>query len=221
MVATHFPQYTVILRPHTSENLSFYQHAFGSFKNVVVTRQGGVLTWIRAAELVVHSNCTTGIEAVLAGRPVLNLLPESAGRTELDVEVAREAGHVTGSVGETLAKAAEYLSGEPPRFEWSPHAKAILSNLTQAAVPQVAAETLRVFQEQGITGSRLSLPKERKVRSAIKRLVKGPGATYASSKRGPFDPGSVESIVDGYRQKFGSGGRISHLTSTYVVLDPA
>ena len=72
--------------------MSFYEHAFASFKNVVVTRDESVLPWIRAAELVVHSNCTTGIEAVLAGRPVLNLLPECEGRTELDVEVAREAG---------------------------------------------------------------------------------------------------------------------------------
>jgi surface carbohydrate biosynthesis protein len=220
-LATNFPQYTVILRPHPSENLSFYQHAFASFKNVVVTRQGGVLPWIRAAELVVHSNCTTGIEAVLAGRPVLNLLPESEGRTELDVEVAREAGHVTGSVAETLAKATDFLSGNVPKFEWSQHAKRILSNLTQEAVPQVAAETMRVFAEQGITGSKLTLPKGRKVRNTIKRLVRGPSATYASSKRGPFDPATVESIVEGYQQKFGSGGRIRHLASTYVVLDPA
>jgi hypothetical protein len=180
-----------------------------------------VLPWIRAAELVVHSNCTTGIEAVLAGRPVLNLLPECEGRTELDVEVAREAGYVTGSVTETLAKAADFLSGEVPNFEWSQHAKAILSNLTQEAVPQVAAETMRVFQEQGITGSKLSLPKGTRVRSTIKRLVKGSNATYASSKRGPLNPAFVESIVEGYRHKYGSGGRIRHMTSTYVVLDPA
>ena len=129
-LALNFPQYTVVLRPHPSESMTFYQQAFASFKNVAVTRDESVLPWIRAAELVVHSNCTTGIEAVLAGRPVLNLLPECEGRTELDVEVAREAGYVAGSVGEALQKAGDFLSGEAPAYEWSPHAKTILNNLT-------------------------------------------------------------------------------------------
>jgi surface carbohydrate biosynthesis protein len=219
-LAVNFPHRTMLLRPHPSENLTFYQQAFASFKNVVVNRDDNVLPWIRAADLVVHSNCTTGIEAVLAGRPVVNLLPDCEGRTELDVEVAREAGQVVGSVGEAVAKAGDFLSGEPPAYQWSPHAKTILNNLTLEAVPMVAAETLRVLQEQGITSSRLSLPKETRLRDAVRRLVKRPG-TYASSKRGPMSREYVESIVDGYRKRHGGGGRIQHMTEKYVVLDPA
>ncbi len=220
-LALNFPDRTVLLRPHPSESLVFYQQAFASFSNVAVTRDDSVLPWIRAAELVVHSNCTTGIEAVLAGRPVLNLLPECEGRTELDVEVAREAGHVVGSVGEAVACAGEILAGRRPSYEWSSHAKRMLNNLTESAVPQVADETLRVLREQGITSSRLSLPKETTVRDTIRRWVKGPTANYATSKRGPLTAGEVEPIVDGYRQKYGSGGRIRHMTDKYVVLDPA
>jgi surface carbohydrate biosynthesis protein len=220
-LAVNFPQYIVVLRPHPSENMAFYQQAFASFKNVAVTRDDSVLPWIRAATLVVHSNCTTGIEAVLAGGPVLNLLPECEGRSELDVEVAREAGYVAGSVSEAVQKARDFLSGEAPAYAWSPHAKTILNNLTLQAVPKVAAETLSVLQEQGITSSRLSLPRGTKIRDAVKRILKGPSATYASSKRGPMSVEHVEAIVDGYWQKHGAGGRISHMTEKYVVLDPA
>ena len=220
-LALNFAQYTIVLRPHPSENLTFYQQAFASFKNVAVTRDESVLPWIRAAELVVHSNCTTGIEAVLAGRPVLNLLPECEGRTELDVEVAREAGQVTGSVSEAVQKAGEFLSGEAPTYEWSPHAKTMLQNLTREAVPEVTAETLRVIEEQGINASKLTLPKETKVQDAIRRVINRPSATYASSKRGPLDPADVEAIVGGYRQNFGKGGRVRHMTDKYIVLDPA
>jgi surface carbohydrate biosynthesis protein len=220
-LALNFPQYTVVLRPHPSESLAFYQQAFASFKNVAVTRDDSVLPWIRAAKLVVHSNCTTGIEAVLAGCPVLNLLPECEGRTELDVEVAREAGFVTGSVAEAIESAGGFLSGEAPVYEWSPHAKTILNNLTLEAVPKVAAETMNVLQEQGLTSSKVTLPKERKFRAAIRRWVKGPSATYASSKRGPMNAAHVASIVDGYRSQHGGGGRIRHMTEKYVVLDPA
>jgi surface carbohydrate biosynthesis protein len=220
-LAVNFPQYTVVVRPHPSENLTFYQQAFASFENVAVNRDDNVLPWIRAAELVVHSNCTTGIEAVLAGRPVLNLLPECEGRTELDVEVAREAGHVAGSVGEALQKAGDFLSGEAPAYQWSEHAKTILNNLTLEAVPKVATETLGVLQEQGITSSKLALPKETRARDTVRRWLKRPSATYASSKRGPMSPEHIESIVDGYRKKYGGGGRIRHTTEKYVVLDPA
>jgi surface carbohydrate biosynthesis protein len=219
-LALNFPQHTIVLRPHPSENLTFYRQAFASFSNVAVTRDESVLPWIRAADLVVHSNCTTGIEAVLAGRPVVNLLPECEGRTELDVEVAREAGQVLGSISQVVQKAGDFLSGETPSYEWSAHAKTMLRNLTHEAVPEVAAETLRVLKEEGINASRISLPKKRRARTAIRRILKRPSATYASSKRGPLDPGHVEAIVDGYRAHHGKGGHICHLTETYVILDP-
>jgi surface carbohydrate biosynthesis protein len=219
-LALNFPQSKIVLRPHPSESLAFYQQAFASFKNVAVTRDGSVLPWIRASKLVVHSNCTTGIEAVLAGRPVVNLLPQCEGRAELDVEVAREAGQVAGSISEAMQNAAELSSGKAPDYQWSQHAKTMLSNLTQEAVPEVAAETLRVLEEQGINASRVFLPKETKVRDGIRRMWKGPSATYASSKRGPLDHGYVEKIVDGYFERHGEGGRIRHLTDKYVVLDP-
>jgi surface carbohydrate biosynthesis protein len=220
-LAFNFPDYTIVLRPHPSESLTFYKQAFASFKNVAVTRDENVLPWIRAAKLVVHSNCTTGIEAVLAGRPVVNLLPKCEGRAELDVEVAREAGKVIGSIEEAVQKSGDFLAGEDPTYEWSPHAKTMLKNLTDEAVPEVAVETLRVLKEQGITASKVSLPKETKVRDAIRRMVKGSTTTYAASKRGPLNPERVEAIVQGYRQSHGTGGVISHLSKTYVVLDPA
>jgi len=220
-LAHAFPKHTVVLRPHPSENLTFYRQVFASFENVAVTRDESVLPWIRAAELVVHSNCTTGIEAVLAGRPVLNLLPQCEGRTELDVEVAREAGYVASSVREALDKASDFLAGEPPSYKWSAHARRILSNLTRVAVPQVAEQTVNVIQEQGIAASKLSLPKAAMAREAIKRLIKGEAATYASSKRGPLDPRYVEAVVTGYRRMAGSGGTVRQMTGKYVVIDPA
>jgi len=219
-LAIGFPDRTILLRPHPSENMTFYQQAFGSFKNVKVTRDDSVLPWIRAADVVVHSNCTTGIEAVLAGRPVVNLLPECEGRTELDVEVAREAGHVVGSVEAALAKVGDFLSGEVPRHEWSAHAKTILNNLTCEAIPKVATESMSVLQEEGITSSEVNLPRETKMRDSIRALVKRSAISYAASKRGPMSRQYVESLVDAYRERYAAGGRIRHMTEKYVVLDP-
>jgi surface carbohydrate biosynthesis protein len=220
-LAFNFPRHTVVVRPHPSESLTFYQLAFASFKRVMVNRDDSVLPWIRAAELVVHSNCTTGIEAVLAGQPVLNLLPECEGRTELDVEVAREAGHVVNSIDDAVAKAGDFLSGQAPAHQWSAHAKTILSNLTIAAIPKVAKETVEVLQEQGIKSSQVTLPRDSKLRNRVRRMVKGSKLSYAESKRGPMDPAYIEATADGYRSRYGQGGKISHLADKYVVIDPA
>ena len=219
-LALNFPDRTIVLRPHPSENLTFYKQAFALFKNVVVARDDSVLPWIRAADLIVHSNCTTGIEAVLAGQPVLNLLPECENRTELDVEVAREAGYTAGCVSEAIDKAVDFLSGEAPKYQWSPHAKTILNNLTVEAIPKVADETLSVLQEQNIVASDVVLPKVTKVRDTVRGWLKRP-ASYASSKRGPMHRDYIERTVDAYRARYGGGGRIRHMTEKYVVLDPA
>lgn len=219
-IAAHFPGYTIVLRPHPSESLAFYRQAFSSFANVVVTREGGVLPWIRSAALVVHSNCTTGIEAVLAGRPVLNLLPESAGRAETDVEVAREAGVTVNTVAAALDTAGELLSGNAPPHVWSAHARSMLNNFEAEAMPMMADETLRALDHHGITSSEVSLPPASyHLRNVARRIVRGKNA-YVASKRGPVDADYVERVLEGCRTLHGGGGRLRYASPQYVVIDP-
>lgn len=220
-IAVNFPHYTIVLRPHPSESLAFYKQAFSSFKNVVVNRDDGVLVWLRAADLMVHSNCTTGLEAVLAGKPVLNLLPAGEDRDETDVEVAREAGLTADTVADGLEKVGKLLSGEAPPHAWSDHARSMLHNLETDSIPLMADETVRVLDTTRITSSKVTIPGKNHVRSAIRHLVKGPAlSAYVKSKRGPLDCGQVERVLDGCRSHHGGGGRIGHFTDEYVVVDP-
>jgi hypothetical protein len=215
-IAHHFPQYTIILRPHPSENLAFYKTAFSFFKNVHTTREDNVLPWIRSAELVVHSNCTTGIEAVLAGRPVLNLLPASDARAAFDIEVAREAGCVAESIQDALVATARLLSGGAPKHVWSPHAQTMLHNLKHETIPILVEETKRVMHEAQITASSVALPK---LRNTVRRFLRGV-STYRAAKRRPLDPGYVEMLLEQCRSNSVGKGRVRHLTETYVVVDP-
>ena len=132
-----------------------------------------MLPWIRSADLVIHSNCTTGIESVLAGRPVLNFLPASDTRANFDVEVAREAGYTATSIEDALQKSSDLLSGRAPAHVWSVHAQAILHNLNGETIPLLVGETTRVLNEAAITSSSVELPKRRPLRNAVRRLVKG------------------------------------------------
>ena len=220
-IAVHNPRHTIIVRPHPSENLTFYEQAFSLFGNVMVTKDDSVLPWIRSADLVIHSNCTTGIESVLAGRPVLNFLPASATRAEFDVEVAREAGYTAISIEDALQKSEELLSGRAPAHVWSAHAKAILHNLKGETIPLLVKETTRVLQEAGITSSSVELPKPRPFRNAIRHLVKGRSTTYAASKRGPLESSYIESFLEQCRLHGAGKGRIRHANKEYVVVEPA
>lgn len=217
-LAQGFPKYTVVVRPHPSESIDFYKEALASFGNVVVNRSYSVLYWIRGAELVVHNNCTTGIEAVLAGRPVLHFLP--GGASTGDMEVAKEAGWTTASLDDALAAAEQMLAGHVPTQVWSESAKDVLLNLTNASIPMLAAATLDLIRERNLLSSDVALP-----RSAGRHFAdwfrRSKNSSYVLSKRGAFDPRRVEAIVDGCRTAGISRANVLEVKPTYLVVEPA
>lgn len=76
MLAAALPQgVRVVLRPHPAERHETWADLVGRLDNVTVIHQGGAVPWIMSSEAVVHNSCTTGIEAVLLGRPSLAYLP--------------------------------------------------------------------------------------------------------------------------------------------------
>ena len=74
-LACAFPDRTIVIRPHPSEDASVYQAVFDVLPNVVVVNEGHVAPWLLACETLIHSGCTTGMEAFLADTPVLYYRP--------------------------------------------------------------------------------------------------------------------------------------------------
>lgn len=64
-----FFDHTIIVRPHPSEKHETWKDAARDLKNVVVRADGSADDWILASEVMVHSDCTTGIEAFLLDVP--------------------------------------------------------------------------------------------------------------------------------------------------------
>jgi surface carbohydrate biosynthesis protein len=75
-MADKFPDINFIIRPHPSESEATYKSAFNKHENVFVNKSGNVAEWIFAAKGVIHYDCTTGMEAVLAGKPTISFLPK-------------------------------------------------------------------------------------------------------------------------------------------------
>ncbi len=213
-IAKANPDYTVVLRPHPSEGVGFYKEALNPFKNIRVIRSGSVLGWIRSAEVVVHTNCTTGVEAILAGRPAINFLPDTVPRKNLDKAVSREAGIITRSIEETVERVSEMVNGGDFFQVWSDRAKSILLNLETDSIPVLAKETRRCIDSAGIDSSKVTLPSREKAKR--KNTMK----PYRTAKRIPLDREYIESFIDGCISNNLGSGRVSYSTERLVVIEP-
>ena len=74
-LAKAFPDHTVILRPHPSENHERWQEVISGLDNARVLYEGSIEPWILGADAVIHNASTVGIEAYLLDHPVLSFMP--------------------------------------------------------------------------------------------------------------------------------------------------
>ncbi|OGG50609.1 hypothetical protein A2704_05065 [Candidatus Kaiserbacteria bacterium RIFCSPHIGHO2_01_FULL_54_36b] len=74
-LSVRFSDTNIIVRPHPSENHLNWRRELHGLKNVRVIYSGNVIDWILASKAVIHTGCTTGIEAWAVGKPVLRYNP--------------------------------------------------------------------------------------------------------------------------------------------------
>jgi surface carbohydrate biosynthesis protein len=66
-----FPDYTIVVRPHPTENQKIYHDIASRCRRVEVTNEGNVVPWLLATKALVHNSCTTGVEAYVMGVPAI------------------------------------------------------------------------------------------------------------------------------------------------------
>jgi surface carbohydrate biosynthesis protein len=212
LAATH-RKTAIILRPHPSESLTFYRTAFSRFENVIVRRDGNVLPWIRGAKVVVHSNCTTGVEAALSGKPVVNFLPgRHKERFGLDVAVACEAGLACRSIPVALEAIDTMLRGKPHHQRWSEDARDTLSNLEKEAIPKIIKGLRDVVSGLKISGSTLKLPSQG-MRQRLKGIIGDQGSSLGELE-------SVNRIVSAYQRFNGGTCRVTRQGPGFAIIEP-
>ncbi|MBN1849826.1 MAG: hypothetical protein JW932_14710 [Deltaproteobacteria bacterium] len=74
-LSLNFSDYTIIIRPHPSENHQTWKDFSRKLPNVEVFHKGNVIEWIMASDVLIHNGCTTGVEAYILGKPVLSYCP--------------------------------------------------------------------------------------------------------------------------------------------------
>ena len=63
------PNYTIIVRPHPTENHDVYRKIADQCDRVWVTNEGNIVPWPRAARVPIHNGCATGVEAYMMRVP--------------------------------------------------------------------------------------------------------------------------------------------------------
>jgi surface carbohydrate biosynthesis protein len=66
-----FPGFTIVVRPHPSENDKIYHDLAQQCERVRVTNEGNIIPWLLAMKVMVHNGCTTGVEAYALGVPAV------------------------------------------------------------------------------------------------------------------------------------------------------
>jgi surface carbohydrate biosynthesis protein len=74
-ISLEFPDVNIVIRPHPSEDTELYHAVFDEIGNVHLVHEGPVASWLLASTALVHSACTTGLEAHLAGQRVVQYRP--------------------------------------------------------------------------------------------------------------------------------------------------
>jgi surface carbohydrate biosynthesis protein len=115
-----FSDHHVVLRPHPGEQLRLWRDFVRPLPRVTVIREGAAAPWILAADALIHTNCTTGVEAFALGKPAICLRP--AEPPEMDIYVAPLVNPIARSVEECLESLTRVAAGVPAdesqKAEW-------------------------------------------------------------------------------------------------------
>ena len=109
-----FPNHRFIVRPHPIERTEPWSDFLRDIPRATMIREGAAVPWIMASDVLIHTNCTTGVEAFALDKPAISLQP--AKLSIYEIYLANRINYVTATVGETLAQLDRLIG---PGAAWS------------------------------------------------------------------------------------------------------
>ncbi len=116
-LSARFPKIKFVIRPHPAERDEPWRKAYAKQDNILVSREGSHIPWLLGSRLMIHTGCTTGLEAEVLGVPCLTLLPEN--HTDLisaDL-LSNHANRRAVGAADAAALTAEILNGPRNRHD--------------------------------------------------------------------------------------------------------
>ena len=78
-------KYKVVVRPHPEENEETYKKILSGFKNFHVSKEFSSIPWILASKVMIHSDCTTGVEALMLGKKSISFMHKEFDKDHLTI----------------------------------------------------------------------------------------------------------------------------------------
>jgi surface carbohydrate biosynthesis protein len=80
-------KFNIIIRPHPEEDHAIYNIAFEKCSNIHVVYNGSVVPWIIAADVMVHHDCTTSLEAAMLGKSSISYTKDIDQKLTTDIPI--------------------------------------------------------------------------------------------------------------------------------------
>ncbi|MGH6893243.1 MAG: surface carbohydrate biosynthesis protein [Dongiaceae bacterium] len=145
-----FPNLKIVLRPHPSERMESWREWAGGIPNLAIIREGPAIPWILASRLLIHTNCTTGVEAIALDKPSICIVP-----SDLDLNdwyLSARVNPVAKTVDQTIVRAARILENPGECYDAAMHeafAAAMSYRSDRLGAEQIADELDRLGAERG------------------------------------------------------------------------
>jgi surface carbohydrate biosynthesis protein len=110
-LASADPSLKIVLRPHPAENTTAWLEEFTDLPNVEIIRDGNHIAMILASRLVLHTGCTTGVEAMMLGHPTMSILPDDKKQDQWKWFVSSHVNPTAIGASEAIEKTRGFLSG--------------------------------------------------------------------------------------------------------------
>ncbi len=204
-IAESFPDHTIIVRPHPSENYEAWSGAAQGHENVKVVHEGSVHPWLIASDAVIHHFCTTALEAFVSDTPAIAYRPVKNDEIETGFVYS---GSVDAQTPEEVLKFLGYaVQGEKHFFETiRDKNRESLSHYIASMDGSYAYQKILdafdenpIYTQDGINMTRIHL---RKLRTRIgdvyrffKRGMKPHEKNYMDHKFSSLDEGEIYDIV--------------------------
>lgn len=134
-------RYVLVVRPHPSEDRTFWAEVAGAEPRIIVRHDGPLTPWLLAADGIVHSNCTTGVEAGVAGIPAVAYAPCDESRFPM---LPNQVSHVVHSDEALVEAVNSVLVG---RWALPQSARSTIGHHVAALTGPLAAERMMLVFE--------------------------------------------------------------------------
>lgn len=116
----------LIIRPHPAEDVAKWREAYQGVNGVSVIQDGDHAPWTAGARLMIHTGCTTGMEAALLGTPVLCL--EGGQSVWHSVHTSNLVNRTVSGVEEAMVAIDGSLANEEPEIATASDKRDVLEN---------------------------------------------------------------------------------------------